>query len=124
VGEKKKISADVIDRVDDHYPIYLSLQKRGITYYKKHRTAEVGRDICRSSGPTLMLKQGHLELVAQDHVQAAFEFLQRWRHHSLPRQPVPVLGHPLSDKVFPDVQREPPVFQPVPIASGPVPGHH
>ena len=39
-------------------------------------------------------------------------------------QPVPVLGHPHSEKVFPDVQREPPVFQSVPIAPGPVTGHH
>jgi len=39
-------------------------------------------------------------------------------------QPVPVLSHPHSDKVFPIVQREPPVFQSVSIASGPVTGHH
>ena len=30
---------------------------------------------------------------------------------------MPVPGHPYSEKVFPDVQREPPVFQFVPVAS-------
>jgi len=39
-------------------------------------------------------------------------------------QPVPVLGHSHSLKVFLDVQREPPMFQCVPIVSDPVTGHH
>ena len=47
----------------------------------------------------------------------AFEYLQGWRLHNLPGQPVPVLSHPHSKKVFPDVQTEPPVFQFVPFAS-------
>ena len=34
-----------------------------------HRTVKVGRDLWSSSGPTPLLNQGHLELVAQDHVQ-------------------------------------------------------
>jgi len=51
------------------------------------------------------------------------KYVHGWRLHNLTEQPVPVLGHPHSDKVFPDVQREPPVFQCGPIASGPVPGH-
>ena len=37
---------------------------------------------------------------------------------------MPVLSHPLSGKVFPDVQRKSPLFQCVPVASGPVTGHH
>ena len=37
---------------------------------------EVGRDLWRSSGLTPLLKQDHLEVVAQDHVQKAFEYLQ------------------------------------------------
>ena len=41
----------------------------------------------------------------------AFEYLQGWRLHSLPGQPVLVLGHPNHEKVFPDVQMAPPVFQ-------------
>ena len=78
---------------------------------------EAGRDLWRSSGPTPLLKQGHLGQVASDHVQIAFEYLQGWRLHNLSGQPVPVLGHPHSKKVFPDVQREPPVLQFVPTAS-------
>ncbi|GAB0189303.1 translation initiation factor IF-2-like [Grus japonensis] len=33
------------------------------------RTIGFGRDLWRSSSPTLLLKQDHLEQVAQDHVQ-------------------------------------------------------
>ena len=44
--------------------------------------------------------------------------------HNLPGQPVPVLGHPHSKKVFSDVQKESPVFQFVPIDSCPVTRHH
>ena len=71
-----------------------------------------------------MLKLGHLEPVAQDHVQTAFGYLQGWTLHNLSGHPVPVLGCPHSEKVFLDVQREPPVFHFVPIASGLVTGHH
>jgi len=45
----------------------------------------------------------------------ALEHLLGWTLHNLYGQPLPVLSHPHSKKVFPDVLREPPVF--VPIAS-------
>jgi len=44
---------------------------------------EVGRDLCRSSGPILCLKQGHPEPAAQVHVQTAFEYLQEGGLHNL-----------------------------------------
>jgi len=50
----------------------------------------VGRDLCGSSSPPSLLKQGHLEQAAQDLVQVGLEYLQR-RLHSLCGQPVPVL---------------------------------
>ena len=56
----------------------------------------------------------------QDHVQTVFEYLHGWKLHNLSGQPVLVI----SQKVLPDVQREPPVFQFVPIASRPMAGHH
>jgi len=71
-----------------------------------------------------LLNQGHLQLVAQDSVCMAFKHLQGWRLHSHSGQPVPVLGHPHSENVFSDTQREAPVFQFVPFASGPVTEHH
>jgi len=37
---------------------------------------EVGRGLWRSSDPTLVLKQGYLELIAQYHIQTAFEYVQ------------------------------------------------
>ena len=67
-----------------------------------------------------LLKQDHLELVAQDSVQLGFEYLQGWRLHTLPGQAVPVLSHPHSKNRFPDVQREPPVLQSVPTDCCPV----
>lgn len=46
---------------------------------------EVGRDIWTSS--LLTLSQGQLELVAQDHVQMALEYLQGGELHNLSGQP-------------------------------------
>lgn len=53
--------------------------------------------------------------VGQDCVQRAFEYHGGWRFHSLSGQPVPVLGHPHSKKVFPISQEKPPVFHFVPL---------
>uniref|UniRef100_A0A8B9Q4U4 Transmembrane protein 19 n=1 Tax=Apteryx owenii TaxID=8824 RepID=A0A8B9Q4U4_APTOW len=97
---------------------------RSPAHSQNHRTVEFGRDLWRSSSPTLLLKQGHLEHVAQDPVQVGFEYLQGWRLHNLSGQPVPVLCHPHSKEVFHYVQLELPVFQFVPIASCPVTGPH
>lgn len=71
-----------------------------------HKMAESGRDLWRSSCPTTLLKQGHLEPLAQDPVYMAFEDLQGQRLHISSGQPVPVLGHLYNKKkkVFPDVQ--------------------
>lgn len=43
--------------------------------------------------------------------QMPFEHLQGLGFHHYHRQAFPVLSHPQSQKVFPDVQSEPPVFQ-------------
>jgi len=51
----------------------------------------VGRDLCGSSSPTPLPKQGCLQQAAQDLVQASLEYLQRRRLHNLPGQPVLVL---------------------------------
>jgi len=91
---------------------------------QNHRTVEIGKDLWTLSGPTTMLKQGHLEPTAQDCIQAAFQYLQGWRLHKLSGQLMPVLGHSHNKEVFPKVQREPPVFQFVPIDSGTVASNH
>ena len=78
---------------------------------------KVGRDFWNSSSWTLLLKQSHLELVAQDDVCEDGDSTTS-------------LGNlcqcsvTLTVKLFPDVQREPPAFQFVPIASCPATGHH
>jgi len=82
----------------------------------------VGRDLWGSSSPTPLLKQGHLEQVAQDRVQVGLEYLQRRRTHNLPGQPVPVLRHPQREEVLPRVQTELPMLQFVPVAPSPVAG--
>jgi len=85
----------------------------------------VGRDLCGSSSPTLLLKQGLLQQAAQDLVhQAGAEYLQRRRIYNLSGQPVPVLRHPQREEVLPHVQLELPVPQFVPIAPCSVTGHH
>lgn len=73
-------------------------------------------DTRRSSSSTLLLKQIHLEQTAQDRIQAGFEYLQRRRVHNLSGQPVPVLWHPQSRKVFSYILIKLPVIQFVPIA--------
>ena len=45
------------------------------------------------SGPAPFLKQSHLQHVAQDHIQVAFEDPQVGRFHSLFGQPMAVIGH-------------------------------
>lgn len=75
----------------------------GHTESQNHRNVEVERDRWWASGSAPLLKQGHLDQVAQDHVQAAFEHLQAWRLHNLPGQAVPVLSHVHGKNLFPDV---------------------
>ena len=84
----------------------------------------VGRDLCGSSSPTPLAKQGHLQQAAQDLVQAGLEYFQRRRLHNLSGQPVPVLCHPQREEVLCHVQTELPMLQFVPIALCPVAGHH
>ena len=89
------------------------------TESENHRMVQVGRDLCGSSSPTSLPKQGHVE----DLVQVGLEYLQR-RLQNIPGQPVPVLRHPQREEVLPHVQMEFPMLQFVPIAPCPVTGHH
>ena len=91
---------------------------------QNHRMVGVGRDLCGSSSPNPLPKQGHLQQAAQGLVQPGLEYLQRRRLHNLPGQSVPVLRHPQREEVLPHVQTELPVPQFVPNAPCPVTGHH
>lgn len=44
-----------------------------------HIMVEVGADLWKSSGPTSLLTQGHLQEVAQDHIRIVSEYILRWR---------------------------------------------
>lgn len=72
-----------------------------VTLTQNSRMPEVVQDL-RIHLVQPLLKQGHLKYVAQDCMQAAFEYLQR-RLHRLSGQPVPELHHPNS-KVFLEIQ--------------------
>jgi len=95
-----------------------------ITESQNYRKVGVGRDLCGSSSPTLLPKQGHLQQAAQVLVQVGLEYLQRRRLHNLPGQSVPVLRHPQSEEILPHIQTQLPLLQFVPVASCPVTGHH
>ena len=82
-----------------------------ISESQNHRIVGVGRDLCGSSSPTPLPKQGHLQQAAQDLVQAGLEYLQRSRLHNLPGQPVPALRHPQREEVLPHVQTALPMLQ-------------
>lgn len=86
------------------------------------RRAEFGWDLWKSSGPTPLPKQGHLQLVAKDCVLVTTEYLQGQRFHNLSGKSLTVLSCPQSENVFLDVWGEPPVFLFVPIISSPVTG--
>jgi len=83
----------------------------------------VGRDLCGSSSPTLLPRQGHLQQPAEDLVQDGLEYLQRRRLHNLPGQPGPGLHHPQREEVLPHVQLELPLLQFVPVAPCPTSPH-
>jgi len=91
---------------------------------ESHRITGVGRDVCGSSSPTRLPKQGHLEQVAQDLVQVGFKYLQRRRFHNPSVQPVPVLHQPQREEVLTCVELELPMLQSVSVAPCPVFGHH
>ncbi|XP_068763577.1 centromere protein P isoform X3 [Struthio camelus] len=46
-------------------------------HFKNHRMVEVGRDLWRSSSPTLLLKQSPLEHIAQDRIQVIDECIEQ-----------------------------------------------
>lgn len=67
-----------------------------------------------------LLKQGHLEPLAQDHVLLN---ISKDRDSMDSVQPVPALSDPHSTTAAPYAQTAPPVFHFMPIASGPVTRH-
>lgn len=53
-----------------------------ILFSQNHRMVEVGMELQRSSNPTSLLKQGHLQHVTQDLIQTNSEYLQRRKLHA------------------------------------------
>ena len=91
---------------------------------QNHRMVRVGRDLCGSSSPIPLPKQGHIQQAAQDLIQVGFEYLRKTRFHNTSGQPVPVLCLPQRKEVFAHVQIELLMLQFVHIVPCPVAGHH
>jgi len=72
-----RICADAIDIFQ------MAFKTKALTTCQYHRMFGVGRDLCGSSSPTPLPKQGHLQQATQDLVQAGLEYLQRRRHEEL-----------------------------------------
>lgn len=89
---------------------------------KDNRMVEVVRNLWELSGPILVLKQGHLAMVAQDYVQMAFGDLQREILHNISGEAVPVLCHLHSTKDLLIFKWR--MFQLVPTASCPASEQH
>jgi len=81
---------------------------------QNHSMLGVGRDLCGSSSPTPLPKQGLLQQAVEDCVQAGLEYLQRQRLQNFLGQPVAVLHHPQREEVLPHLQMELPMLQFVP----------
>lgn len=61
----------------------------GLCYISQsYKTVEVRRELWRSSGVIPLVRQAHLELAAQDHVQAGYEPQQGWTLYNFSGQPV------------------------------------
>lgn len=88
---------------------------------QSHRVVEVGRDLCRSSSPTPLIKQSHLQHIVQDPIQAIFGI---FRDGDATTSPGNQLCHSHCKEVFPSIQMEFPVFHFVPVASCGLSGHH
>jgi len=117
------VAPDLLGPLVDMLNCCMFLWDGRITESQNHRMVGIGRDLCGSSSPTPLPKQGHLQQAAQDPVQVGLEYLQRRRLHSLPGQPVPVLCHPQREEGLPHVQMELPMPQFVPVTPCPVAGH-
>lgn len=78
---------------------------------------EIRKDPWKLSCIMPLLEQGHLAS-CQHHAQRAFEYFQgRWIYN-FPGQPLPLFSHLHNKKEFPNVQREPPVFELPLVLSG------
>lgn len=88
-----------------------------ITVSQTHRMAEAGTDLWRSSGPTSSPQAGPGRVNCSGSCQVTFKDFQGSIMHSLFVWPVPMFHHPYSEKLFPGIQEEPPVFHLVSTAS-------
>lgn len=86
-------TTNCVKRTDSQAIAWFGLKRAAIQQFSDNsRLFEAGRDLCRSSGPTPLLKQGHLEPVVQDYAWMAFQYLQGWRIYSLSVQLVSALA--------------------------------
>ncbi|KAK4810580.1 hypothetical protein QYF61_007317, partial [Mycteria americana] len=91
------------------------------TYYRKPWNVGWKRPL-RSLSPTvnLTLPRPPLHHVPKRHIYTAFKYLQGWRLNHFPGQPLPMLDHPFSKEIFPNIQSKPPLAQLEAVSSCPI----
>lgn len=86
-------TTNCVRRTDCQAIIWFGLKRAAIQQFSENsRLVVAGKDLCRSSGPTLSLKQGHFKPAVQDCFWMVFQYLRGWRIHSLSVQLVPALA--------------------------------
>lgn len=81
---------------ETHHPIWIVYKEamhgrhstRASPTAKNQQKFGYEKNLWRSSDPNPSIQKGHPQPAAQDHVQMAFKYLQAWRLHHHPGQPV------------------------------------
>ncbi|KAK4824730.1 hypothetical protein QYF61_018118, partial [Mycteria americana] len=71
-------------------------------------------------GTLLAHIQPAIDQHSQHHIYTPFKYLQGWRLHHFPGQPIPMLDNPFSEVKFPNIQSKPPLVQLEAISSRPI----
>lgn len=79
ISSRSKVAEIVLTIIHCHscyFVFSLQLLPRWEIYVGNHRTVQLGRHLWKSSCPTTLFNQGHLEPAAQISLQMAFDYLQ------------------------------------------------
>ena len=97
--------------------IYLlnCIQNRSHRIIRLEKTLKIIESTVKLTLPSLPLNH-----VLKCHIYTVSKYLQGWWLHHFPGQPVPMLDHPLSEEIFPNIQPKPPLTQLEAIFSCPI----
>ena len=115
----QKVSKCCMSTLEQLCIFTMALHQLGILFPQNHSLFQVGKDLWMSFVQSVCSSRTACPGLTLCHQQSSRKSL-----HSLARQPLTVFHHSHSTEMLPDVQREPPVFQFMPITSCPGIGHH